>query len=153
MRGGGARLGKQSENCLKSFYLLSLKLMLQQEFKSGLCFSQMIPIDSQKPMNNKQLPWKQNKRYLIHFTFSESQKSTANSIQNFMSLISSLCWETLTNSNFFPKIQSELPELPNLVRITSHLLSNMYWVICSNFAIRLSQLTYNSPFIIQVRYR
>ena len=45
-----------------------------------------MPNDSQKHLNNKQLPWKQNRRYLVHFTFSEGLKCTPNDLQNFKSL-------------------------------------------------------------------
>ena len=38
---------------------------------------------AKKHLYNKRLVWKQNKRYLVHFTFSKSFKS---SLQNFKSL-------------------------------------------------------------------
>ena len=45
-----------------------------------------MPSDSQKHLNNECLPWKQNKRYSVHFTFSDSFNGTPNSPQNFKSL-------------------------------------------------------------------
>ena len=45
-----------------------------------------MPNDLQNRLNNKWLPWKQNKRYLVHFMFSVSLKNTLNSLQNFKSL-------------------------------------------------------------------
>ena len=42
-----------------------------------------MPNDSQNHLNNKWLPWKQNKRYLVHLTLSASLKSTPYSLQNF----------------------------------------------------------------------
>ena len=50
------------------------------------CFGQIMPRSSQNYLNNKWLPWKQNKRYLVHLTFSASLKSTTNGLQNFKSL-------------------------------------------------------------------
>ena len=69
--------------------------------------------DSQNYLSNKQLLWKQDKRYLVHFAFCESFKSTSNSLQNFKSLnvrvleimwglalpppLSIRCWGTVPN--------------------------------------------------------
>ena len=62
------------------FCVLSLRLRLRQKFENELLFGQIMPNDSQKHLNNKRLSWKQNKRYLVHFTFSEGFKSTPNSL-------------------------------------------------------------------------
>ena len=70
----------------KTFCLLSVKLKLRQDIENGLLFGQIMPNDSQKDPSNKRLMWKQSKRYLVHFTFSESFKSTSNNLQNFKSL-------------------------------------------------------------------
>ena len=45
-----------------------------------------MPNDLQNHLNNKWLPRKQNKRYLVYFMFSVSLTSTPNSLQNFKSL-------------------------------------------------------------------
>ena len=45
-----------------------------------------MPNDSQKHLNNKELPSKQNKRYLVHFKFFESLKSIPDSLKDFKSL-------------------------------------------------------------------
>ena len=57
---------------------------------TGICkwvvFGQIMPNDLQNHLNDRWLPWKQNKRYLVHFMFSVGLKSTCNSLQNFKSL-------------------------------------------------------------------
>ena len=70
----------------KRFYLLSLKLRLQQEFENGLFSGQIMPNNLQEHLNNKRLPWEQNQRYLVHFIFFEDFKSTPNRLLNFKSL-------------------------------------------------------------------
>ena len=45
-----------------------------------------MPNDSQDHFDNKWLPWKQNKKYLVYLMFSASLKSTPDSLQNFNSL-------------------------------------------------------------------
>ena len=43
--------------------------------------------DSQKQLYNERFLWKQNKTYLVHFTFFGSFKRTPNSLQNSKSLM------------------------------------------------------------------
>ena len=45
-----------------------------------------MPNDSQNRFNNKWLPWKQNKRYLVQLTFSAKFLTFSTSLQNFKSL-------------------------------------------------------------------
>ena len=45
----------------QSLTVLSLKLHHDRYLKMGCCFSQIMPNDSQNHLNNKWLPWKQNK--------------------------------------------------------------------------------------------
>ena len=69
----------------QSFYLLSLKLRLRQEFEYELFFGQIMPNNSQKHLNKKRLPCKQNKKqFTLHFF--EGFVIATNSIQNFKPL-------------------------------------------------------------------
>ena len=76
-------IGKIKGIISQRFGALSLKLRLWQEFENELLSGQIMPKDS---LSNKRLPWKQSKRYLVHFTFSEGFTSAPNSLQNFKSL-------------------------------------------------------------------
>ena len=53
--------------------------------KCVVCLVKLCQTIRKNHLNNKWLPWKQNKRYLVYFTLSSSLKST-NSLQNFKSL-------------------------------------------------------------------
>ena len=82
-----SEISKTRANTSQSFSVWSLKVWwLWQAFENGLFFGQIMLNDSENHLNNKWLPWKQNKRYLIYSKFSMSLRSTPNSLQSFQSL-------------------------------------------------------------------
>ena len=66
---------------LHRILILSLKFWLCRYLRF-IVFGQIMPNDSQKHLSDKRLAWKDNKKYLVHLTISESLKS----LQNFKSV-------------------------------------------------------------------